>query len=141
MPRYYCRVIKAINKTTSRFVIWPSNKMRSEIKSRILQDYGIPDCVGIVDGTHIILQNKPALCGSAYYNRKCSYSINVQIISDDTRRILFYDVRYFVISHQLIITLTKQSDDLGWLPWELSRLECIREQSVRKGATSFPFRQ
>lgn len=87
------RVIKAINSLTGRFIVWPSKTLREEIRSRILHDYGIPGCVGIVDGTHIILQYRPSLCGEAYWNRKCSYSINVQIVSDDTRRILMFQVR------------------------------------------------
>ena len=86
------RVIIAINSLTPRFVTWPSAARRSRIAERIQAKYGFPDCVGVVDGTHVVLDQRPAICGETYWNRKCRYSISLQIVSDDKRRILMFYV-------------------------------------------------
>ncbi len=56
------------------------------------EKYGVPDCVGFIDGTHLILSQRPTIDGEVYFNRKKTYSFNVQLICDDQRRILWYQL-------------------------------------------------
>lgn len=46
-------------------------------------------CVSSTDGTHVILFQKPGLDGEVYYNRKCQYSMNVQLTFDHRRHIRY----------------------------------------------------
>ena len=54
------------------------------------REHGLPGAVGIVDGTHVNFEQKPAIDGSAYFNRKSRYSINLQLVCDDKKRIRCY---------------------------------------------------
>ena len=89
---YTYRVIEALIGLSKRFVSWPSPDQRNIISRRIQETYGIPDCVGFVDGTHVQLNVRPAIDGEVYFNRKHRYSFNVQLICDDQRRILWYQL-------------------------------------------------
>lgn len=65
---------------------WPSPEER-----RVLAVDGaeeLPECVGIVDGTHHVLRLKPALNPTVFYSYKSDYSIKSQIICDKNKRII-----------------------------------------------------
>ena len=47
------------------------------------------NCVGILDGTYIVLSQRPHIDGELFWCRKHIYSFNVQIICDDKKRIIF----------------------------------------------------
>ena len=60
----YCnRVINALNSLTKDYIYWPRETERDQIASRIEAEYGVPDCVGYVDGTDVILNEKPHIDG------------------------------------------------------------------------------
>ena len=47
-------------------------------------------CIGIIDGTLIILEKRPKNYGDSYFCRKQCYAINVQVICDDKGRITYF---------------------------------------------------
>jgi hypothetical protein len=55
-------------------------RRRREISSTILEKYGIPNAVGIIDGTHINFSQRPSIDGEVYWTRKGRYSLNAQIV-------------------------------------------------------------
>jgi len=59
------------------------------MKSRLALE-GWPECIGIIDGTHVGLETKPTKHHNCYFNRKSFYSINVTIICDNRGRILYF---------------------------------------------------
>ncbi len=71
---------------------WPNASQRAEIASRMEEEYGIPDCIGIVDGTDLIFSERPSIDGEVYFNRKHKYCLNAQLICDDLRRITYYNI-------------------------------------------------
>lgn len=88
--KLYCRrVIKALRSLKKKYLAWPDEQARSEMKQRIKVQYGFQNCVGIIDGTLIFLQHRPRRYGDSYYCRKNAYAINVQIICDDQKRIIY----------------------------------------------------
>ena len=83
------RIIIALCSHFSRFIYWPTAGERRQMATRILNSYGIPDCVGVLDGTHVNLSQIPALEGELYWTRKCRYAFNLQLIVDEQRKIRF----------------------------------------------------
>jgi hypothetical protein len=61
------------------YVKWPNDTERKKNSAAFHQKYRLPNAVGIIDGTHIHLSQKPALDGEVYWTRKSRYSINAQI--------------------------------------------------------------
>jgi hypothetical protein len=47
----------------------------------------LPNCVGYIDGTHVKLEEAPSDDHESYFSRKQQYSIQVQAIVDNERRI------------------------------------------------------
>ena len=68
---------------------WPNLKERRAIKDRIEEKFKFPNCIGMVDGILVGLENKPLRGGEDYYTRKGSYAMNTMIICDDQRRIRY----------------------------------------------------
>jgi hypothetical protein len=89
---YTRRVVNALLSLEGKFIKWPSSRRRREISSQILEEYGIPNVVGIIDGTHIHFSQRPAIDGEVYWTRKSRYSINAQIVCDNDKRIIYYQV-------------------------------------------------
>ena len=52
-----------------------------DLTSNFYQSYGIPQCIGAVDGTHIDIK-QPSSNVSDFINRKNRYSLNVQAVCD-----------------------------------------------------------
>jgi hypothetical protein len=60
------------------------------MKSRICI-YGFCHCVGIIDGTLVVLDFKPEKYHECYYSRKSCHAINVMVVCDDRKRITYYN--------------------------------------------------
>ena len=52
---------------------------------------GFRHCVGIIDGTLIQLAFRPEAYHECYYSRKCMYALNVMVICDDQKRVIYYN--------------------------------------------------
>jgi hypothetical protein len=64
------------------FVCFPKDDKRRNL-SRITDSYSVEDCVGYIDGTHVVLSTRPHIGGEFYFNRKGRYPIHLQITCDD----------------------------------------------------------
>ena len=83
------RVFTAIKTIRKEFIFWPDANERIKISERFKNKFGIPG-VGVIDGTHIILSQRPHIDGETYWCRKMFYSTNVLLVCDDTGRIRHY---------------------------------------------------
>ncbi|KAG2214626.1 hypothetical protein INT45_003978 [Circinella minor] len=82
---YMKRVITALDDLSPKYIKWPDEAERRQIASCIQESYNFPSCVGFIDGTHMVLSQKPKKQGEVYFNRKQRYSMNVQAICDHRR--------------------------------------------------------
>ena len=57
-------------------------------------NHQLKGCIGIVDGTFVNLYGKPQVDPETYWSRKQRYSMNVQIICNERREIIYYQVGY-----------------------------------------------
>ena len=89
MELYTDRCIIAILSLEKQAVGWPDEEERQEIKRRIRRESGFPSCLGFIDGTLFVLENKPLLDGEDYFSRKGMYGIAGLIVCDDHKRIRY----------------------------------------------------
>jgi len=76
----YCkRVVQAVLSLKNRFIKWPNGNKRKLIAQNFFDSFGIPNVVGVVDGTHIHFSQKPAIDGEVYWTRKCRYHYITQL--------------------------------------------------------------
>lgn len=87
---YTKRVISAIESLETQFIRWPSAEERRVTARRIEENTGFPNCIGIIDGTHIHFAQRPTVDPECYWTRKHKYSLNATIVCDDQRRIIYY---------------------------------------------------
>ncbi|GAU97734.1 hypothetical protein RvY_08980 [Ramazzottius varieornatus] len=88
------RCIEGLLSSEGSEVTWPNKKERASIKARILGDSGFPDCVGMLDGTLIPLEHKPAKDGEDYWSHKSRYGISAMVVCDDKRKIRYLCVGF-----------------------------------------------
>jgi len=70
------RVTKAILSLKEEVIIWPKSSHREAMKTEIKILYGFQNCIGIIDGTIVILYKRPSYYGDSYWCRKltCKWS-------------------------------------------------------------------
>jgi hypothetical protein len=90
---YVRRCISALHEIHNDVVYWPQAEERDEMKARLTAT-GFRHCVGIIDGTLIVLDSKPEKFHECYYSRKSVYALNVMIVCDDLKRITYYLARW-----------------------------------------------
>jgi DDE superfamily endonuclease len=66
-------------------IFWPPASEREQMCQCIVND--LPKCIGYLDGTHIPLDETPLDDPESYYSRKQEYSIQLQGIVDNNKRI------------------------------------------------------
>lgn len=86
------RVITAINALYDQYVVWPSVNERTQIATRIMDHSKFPNCVGLIDGTDIVLEQRPHIDGELYFNRKKRYAISAQVVVDDKKIFRYLNV-------------------------------------------------
>ena len=87
---YVERVVDALLELKDKVVIWPKGEKKETLKREIKCNFGFQRCIGIIDGTIIILNDRPLKFGDSYWCRKHCYSLNVQVICDHNARVLYY---------------------------------------------------
>lgn len=88
------RVINAILGLEDTYLRWYTTRESTDMKNRIYQKSGFSNCLGFLDGTAIVLAEKPVKDGEFYFNRKEEYGFNCQIIADLDARIRFFFLGY-----------------------------------------------
>jgi len=58
---YTNRVIKAILSLRKDMIQWPDEPRRREISQRFEEEFDLPGCIGVIDGTHFNLSQRPAI--------------------------------------------------------------------------------
>jgi hypothetical protein len=89
VKNYVDRSIRALKEIKNEVVYWPDQEEREEMKTR-LASTGFRHCVGIIDGTLIVLDFRPEKYYECYYSRKSCYALNLMVVCDDNRRITYY---------------------------------------------------
>ena len=87
---YVRRTVSALLELKDENVSWPDADERQSMRNR-LSVYGFRHCVGIIDGTLIALSFRPEAYHECYFSRKSMYALNVMIVCDDKKRIIFYN--------------------------------------------------
>jgi hypothetical protein len=98
VKNYVRRCVRALLELKDDVVCWPTREDRDAMKSR-LAAYGFRHCVGIIDGTLVLLDFKPEKFHECYYSRKCSYALNVMVVCDDRKRITYYNAGWPGATH------------------------------------------
>ncbi len=86
---YVKRTIRALKEIKNDVIYWPNDEEKEEMKSR-LASTGFRHCVGIIDGTLIVLDFRPEKYHECYYSRKACYALNLMVVCDDNRHIIHY---------------------------------------------------
>ena len=88
---YMRRVVHAIRNKREQLISWPDEQERKEIARRIQDLSGLPNCIGIVDGTLFPLAFRPRTVDAPdYKGRRLGYTITSIIVCDDQRLIRYY---------------------------------------------------
>jgi hypothetical protein len=91
---YTNRIIEAILSLHDEMIKWPSNREKRRTSKYYEENHQFKGCIGIVDGTFVNLCQKPTVDPETYWSRKQKYSMNVQIVCNERREIIFYQVGY-----------------------------------------------
>lgn len=83
--KYTERVVEAIGNLADLYIRFPDARERAEISRRVGHKFGFDGCVGFVDGTHIILSQRPGVSGESFFTRKQRYAMNAQVVCDDKK--------------------------------------------------------
>lgn len=78
---------------------WPDKHERMATKEATRNISGFPNCLGAVDGTHIVLGMQPATEASDYFTRKFGYALNAMVVCDYQKRIRFTHCGYTGSAH------------------------------------------
>ena len=73
---------------------WPNVNQRKRTSDYFEENHQLKGCIGIVDGTFVNLCQKPSVDPETYWSRKQKYSMNVQIVCNHRREIIYYQVGY-----------------------------------------------
>lgn len=81
-----CRIVhetcKAIVEVLlKKYISFPAGDRLQEVVQGFQSKWGVPQCVGAVDGCHIPV-SAPTMCHTDYYNRKGWYSVIIQAVAD-----------------------------------------------------------
>jgi hypothetical protein len=74
----YCeRVVRAIREMRHEFVGWPDARRKLQIKQALGARCGFDGVIGVVDGSHITLAERPRVSGVEYLSRNREPSVSV----------------------------------------------------------------
>jgi hypothetical protein len=76
----------------SQYVKWPDGPAKTRIKAAFLEQYGLPDVIGVLDGSHFPLLEAPRKDPETYFTRKKRYAVHGQATCDDTGTITSFEI-------------------------------------------------
>ncbi|XP_022828419.1 putative nuclease HARBI1 [Spodoptera litura] len=87
----------------NKYIKFPmSSQERNMIKTKFYNKFGIPGCLGCIDGSHVAIV-RPAQHEERYYCRKNYHSLNVQLICDSDMQIISVDASHGGATHDSFI--------------------------------------
>jgi len=86
----FLRVSVAVLALQKEVISWPSAEEQQKISRRFYVTYGLPNCIGIIDGTLLFLTETPAWSGEDINTRKGGYGINALAVCDDQCCVTYY---------------------------------------------------
>jgi nuclease HARBI1 len=79
------RVTRAITRLSPKYIVFPeSEQQRRDVMQQFYLQSKLPGVIGAVDGTHIPIQSPGGTDAEIYRNRKGYFSINTQLVCDNT---------------------------------------------------------
>ncbi|KAL3684883.1 hypothetical protein R1sor_002905 [Riccia sorocarpa] len=88
MVNYTNRVMVALESCMGHEIAWPDRQERAQSAAHFAS-LGFPGCVGLIDGTLVKLSQRPRDDGETYFDRKSNYSLNVQVVCDENKRVIY----------------------------------------------------
>ncbi|XP_042479429.1 protein ANTAGONIST OF LIKE HETEROCHROMATIN PROTEIN 1 [Macadamia integrifolia] len=82
------RFIEAMEERAKHHLKWPNPDRIEEIKSKFESAFGLPNCCGAIDATHIVMTLPAVETSSDWSDRANNYSMFLQGIVDDEMRFL-----------------------------------------------------
>ncbi|KAL3689388.1 hypothetical protein R1sor_015697 [Riccia sorocarpa] len=89
MVNYTNRVMTALESAMGHEIAWPDRQERA-VNSAHFAGLGFPGCIGLVDGTLVKLSQRPRDDGETYFDRKSNYSMNIHVICDQNKRVIYF---------------------------------------------------
>ena len=81
------RVMQALMELKGKYLSWPDSNERERISSEFAK-LGFSGCVGIVDGSHAVLFQRPGVDGDVWFSRKKFYGVQFQALVAHNKKIL-----------------------------------------------------
>ncbi|BFG43111.1 hypothetical protein CerSpe_293850 [Prunus speciosa] len=82
------RFIEALEERAKHHLKWPDSNRMEEIKSKLEEAFGLPNCCGAIDGTHIIMTLPTVQTSDDWCDLEDNYSMLLQGIVDHEMRFL-----------------------------------------------------
>ncbi|XP_062022444.1 protein ANTAGONIST OF LIKE HETEROCHROMATIN PROTEIN 1 [Rosa rugosa] len=82
------RFIEALEERAKHHLKWPDSNRMEEIKSRLEASFGLPNCCGAIDGTHIIMTLPTVQASDDWCDTEKNYSMLLQGTVDHELRFL-----------------------------------------------------
>ncbi|KAM1042001.1 hypothetical protein FF1_031155 [Malus domestica] len=82
------RFIEALEERAKHHLKWPDSNRMEEIKSEFEASFGLPNCCGAIDGTHIIMTLPTVQTSDDWCDSEENYSMLLQGIVDHEMRFL-----------------------------------------------------
>ncbi|KAL3691881.1 hypothetical protein R1sor_005532 [Riccia sorocarpa] len=89
MVNYTNRVMTALESAMGHEIAWPDRQERA-VNSAHFVGLGFSGCIGRVDCTLVKLSLRPRDDGETYFDRKSNYSMNVQVICDQNKHVIYF---------------------------------------------------
>jgi hypothetical protein len=106
----YCKcVVCALRVLGLQSMTWGDNECHEVVSNYIFDHYGIPDCVGILDGSLIRLTEMPENNGFSFICRKKYPAVSTQVF------IIEFVLTLARSIFRLLLTIINASFGLGWL--------------------------
>ena len=82
---------------------WPTTNEKQIIKNAIQSRFGIPFCIGIMDGVLIPLTIKPNVQGEDYFTCKMNHALSTFVVSDHEGKFSYINVGYVGSTHDNLV--------------------------------------
>jgi hypothetical protein len=97
---YTNRCLIAILSLRSRLLAWPDPDAHKKIREKF-KEVGFEGCVGLIDGTQVIMSTCPEKYGPDYYNRKGFYSVVTLLVCNNKKNITYLCTGWPGCSHDM----------------------------------------